>query len=42
MMTEKGEDASSEPLEALLGSIGPSWDRLGGHVGAILGSLGAS
>ena len=37
-----GKDASSEALEALLGSIGPSWDRFGGHVEAILGSLRAS
>ena len=42
---EKGkrrEDASSEPLEALLGSIGPFWDRLGSKVEAMFGSLEAS
>ena len=41
-MTEKGEDASSEPLEALLGSIEPFWDRLGSKVEAMFGSLEAS
>jgi len=32
---EKRENASLTTLEALLGSIGPSWDLLGGDVGAI-------
>ena len=32
MNKKKGEDASSELLEAFLGSIGPSWGRLGDHV----------
>ena len=40
-IAEKGEDASSESLEALLGSIGPFWGRLGSNVGAMFGSFEA-